>query len=147
MESEYLKASLGTQCLSGGAQGHLSSSQKHGFHPPGITHSNQGVLAPLVVVLPNPDLEFWDSLHVWRRDKPKGTFCQWNACARTPQMCFCSCALPTGRGCSTQITLTAPSLSQHSPVIPQVCFYTTAALSRGRCRILTEHRTRSTEHF
>lgn len=50
----------------------------------------------------------------------EGTFCQWNACARTPPMCFCSCALPRSVMLYTNQLLSAfPSICyQHFPIDP-----------------------------
>lgn len=80
----------------------------------------------------------------------EGTFCQWNACARTPPMCFCSCALPSSvmlytnhSDCSQPLPAFATNISL---LIPQV--YTgTAAPSHGRGRVVTEHKSRSTVAF
>lgn len=64
----------------------------------------------------------------------EGMFCQWNASARTPQTCFCSCALPS----SVMLYTNHSDCSQPLPPFPTNMFLRSPRFIQQRLPCLVE---------
>lgn len=102
-----------------------------------------------------PYLEFWDSLHGWRRDSPpfhqRGDIlpmeCLLKDTSKVP-LFLCPAQLSDALHKSLGLFSASPTICyQHFPMKTPSYYTATAALPRGRCRILTEHKPSSTVAF